>query len=191
MKNKTMLLSIGITLAVLLILHLGASRTLTFNEEVQISVPIEAAWDVLGNQFTAPHLWSTNFKSSAPGGDPKIPGLTFRHRATITANGDNWQELDAFNPEEFSLSYHISKGIPSIAKKGTGHWKLTSINPAQTRLNVDFVLETKGLPGLMMSPVVRKKVAQSSREIVAEFKYYLENKKPHPRKLQSLKSDNL
>lgn len=185
MKNKIMLASITI-IAVLAAIHFFASRNLSFKEEVIIQKNINDVWEVLGNQFTKPHLWATNFITSEPGGPPKLPGLNYLHRATKTESGDNWQELDTFDPANHMLSYHISKGIPPIAQSGIGTWKLTQISETETRLNVDFILVTKGLPGLVMSPVVSKKVGKASAEIVEEFKYYLENDKPHPRKMEAM-----
>lgn len=186
MKKKIMLTTI-IIIAALIAAHFFASRTLLFKEEVVIHKNIDDVWEVLGNQFTEPHIWATNFLTSKPDGSPKIKGLTYLHRATTTESGDNWQELDTFEPNNFSLSYHISKGIPPIAKKGIGTWKLTKINERETRLNVNFILETKGLPGLVMSPIVSKKVSQASKEIVEEFKFYVENGQPHPRKIAAIK----
>ena len=185
MKKRIMLSSI-IIIAVLAAVHFFASRTLSFEVELVIQKNINDVWEILGNQFTEPHIWASNFITSKPGGSPKLPGLSYLHRATTTENGDNWQELDDFDPANHSLSYHISKGIPSIAKSGIGTWKLTKINETTTRLNVDFKLVTKGLPGFVMSPVVSKKVGKASDEIVEEFKYYVENEKPHPRKLEAM-----
>ena len=186
MKYKTMLAPTVVIAVALLLVHFFVNRTLQFTEEVIIEKPTGEVWEVLGNQFAEPHLWATNFKASKPGGKPKLSGLAYKHRATVTDNGDNWQELDSFDPTNYSLSYHISKGKPSIAKWATGSWKLTKISDTQTRLKVDFILETKGLPGFLMSPMVNKKVGKASQEIVEEFKYYLENEKPHPRKLAAL-----
>lgn len=182
-----MLVTAVIIVAALAVVHFFASRTLAFKEEVIIEASIEDAWEVMGNQFAEPHIWSTNFLTSVPGGDPKLEGLAYRHRATTTENGDNWQELDAFDPATHSLSYHISKGVPPVAKSAVGHWKLTKLTDNKTQLNVDFFLETKGLLGFIMSPIVSKKVGQSSDELMEEFKYYLENGKPHPRKLEATK----
>jgi len=182
-----MLVTTLIIVAILATVHFFASRTLQFNEEITIEASIEEAWEVMGQQFTEPHTWSSNFLTSQPGGEPKLKGLVYRHRATTTKNGDNWQELDAFSPSNHSLSYHISKGVPPVAKSAIGHWKLTKLTDNKTQLNVDFSLQTKGLPGLVISPIVSKKVGQSSAELMEEFKYYLENGKPHPRKLAATK----
>ena len=79
MKKKTMLVTAGIIVAALALVHLFASRTLTFKEEVIIEATIEDAWEVLGNQFTEPHIWATNFITSQPGGEPKLEGLALKN----------------------------------------------------------------------------------------------------------------
>jgi hypothetical protein len=183
---KTALIILAVLAGLGLIIQFFVSRTLAFKEELIIEASIEDAWEIMGNQFAEPHIWSTNFITSEPGGNPKLKGLAYLHRATTTENGDNWQELDAFNPANHSLSYHISKGVPPIAKSAIGHWKLTKITDNRTQLNVDFFLETKGLLGFIMSPIVSKKVGRSSDELMEEFKYYVENGKPHPRKLEAI-----
>lgn len=184
--KKPMLITVIVTVVALVLVHIFASREMHFNEEVLINKNVDEVWDVLGNQFAEADVWSSNFKTSQPGGDPKLPGLAYLHRETTTAKGVSVQELDTFNPANYSLTYHVSKGVPPIAKSALGEWSLTKVSDNQTRMNVHFILETKGLLGLVMSPVLSKKVGQASNEIVEEFKYYLENGKPHPRKLESL-----
>ena len=125
MKKKRMITTILISAAVLVLLHFTVKRELHFDEEVLIKKNIDEVWQVLGNQFTEAHIWSTNFKSSKPGGEPKLPGLTYLHRETMTEKGENFQELDEFDPVNHSLSYHVSRGVPGIAKSTLGKWSLT------------------------------------------------------------------
>ena len=183
MKKKPVMIGILITTIILIFLNYVLTRDLHFEEEVLIEKNIDEVWEVLGNQFTEVHLWSANFKSSNPGGEPKLLGLDYLHRETMTEKGENFQELDNFDPANYSLSYHVSKGAPKIAKSALGEWKLTKTEDNQTRMNVHFILETKGLLGFILSPVISKKIAQASAEITEELKYYVENGQPHPRKL--------
>lgn len=185
--KKPMLVALAITVIVLVVIHFTAKRELHFEDQVLIEKNIDDVWEVLGNQFTEPHVWAVNFKTSEAGGEPKLPGLTYLHRATTTENEVNWQELDTFEPENYRLTYHISKGIPPIASQGLGDWSLEKVTDNQTQMTVRFVLVTKGFLGLVMSPIVSKKVAAASSELAEEFKYYLENGKPHPRKVEDLK----
>jgi hypothetical protein len=182
MKKKRMLVGILITVGVLVLLHFVASRELHFEEEVMIEKNIDDVWEVLGNQFAEANVWASNFKSSKPGGKPKLSGLDYLHRETMTEKGENFQELDKFDPVNYSLTYHISRGVPAIAKEALGEWSLTKTKENQTRMNVHFILQTKGLLGFIMSPVFSKKIESASAEIVEEFKYYMENGKPLLRK---------
>ena len=185
MKKKPMIIGLVITVVALALVHVFASRELHFNEEVLINKNVNEVWQVLGNEFPEAHVWSTNFISSKPGGEPKLEGLAYRHRETMTAKGEIFQELDTFDPANYSLSYHVSKGVPPIAKSLKGVWGLTKVGDDQTRLNVQFIFETKGLIGFVMSPIVSKKIGKGAKEIAEELKYYMENGKPHPRKLES------
>jgi hypothetical protein len=187
MKNKSMLFTILAVMGALVILNFTVKRELHFEEEVLINKGIDESWEVLGNQFSEAHLWSTNFKSSKPGGMPKLNGLDYLHRETMTEKGENFQELDEFDPDNYKLSYHVSRGVPGIASSALGEWRLSKVSNEQTRLNVHFILETKGLLGFVMSPVISSKISNASTEIAEELKYYLENDKPHPRKLESIK----
>jgi hypothetical protein len=186
MKNKSMLVPILISAVVLVLLNFVVKRELHFEEDVMIDKNIDEVWEVLGNQFTKANVWSSNFKSSKPGGEPKLASLDYLHRETMTKNGENFQELDEFDPVNYSLSYHVSRGVPGIAKSALGKWSLFKVENNETRLKVHFILETKGLIGFVLSPVVSKKVGRASAEIAEELKYYMENGKPHPRKLLAL-----
>lgn len=180
-----MLIAIVFTAVVLVVLNSVVKRELHFEGDVLIEKNIDEIWEVLGNQFSEVHVWSTNFISSKAGGEPKLPGLDYLHRETMTESGENFQELDNFDPVNYSLSYHVSKGGPGIAQNAIGRWSLTKTENNQTRMKVHFSLETKGLLGFILSPVMSKKVGRASAEIVDELKYYLEHGEPHPRKLSA------
>jgi hypothetical protein len=154
-------------------------------QELEINKDVEAAWEVMGKQFAQIHLWSTNFKDSKPGGSSKFVGLDYSTRITITARGETVQELDAFDPTTHSLAYHISKGMPAIAKHASAVWSLQPIGTNKTKVILQFNMETKGFPGFLLTPMMRKGMGKSAIEIAEDLKYYLENGEPHPRKVKS------
>jgi hypothetical protein len=151
-------------------------------QEAIINKNAAAVWEVMGNQFAQVHLWSSNFKSSNPGGDPKLPGLDYLYRDTVTARGQTIQELDNFDPDNYFLSYHISKGAPKIAKNARGDWSLEAIGPDKTKVTIEFFMDPKGLLPVILSPIIKKKLGKAGAEIAEELKYYIENGKPNPRK---------
>ncbi len=74
-----------------------------------IKKPIQEVWEVMGNQFGHADKWSSNFKTSKPGGEPKFSGLEYSLRDTTTDRGNTVQELTAFDPGKYTLSYVITK----------------------------------------------------------------------------------
>lgn len=156
--------------------------------ETTIEQNIEAVWDVMGNQFAEAHLWSANFKASQPGGEPKLEGVTYAHRATITDRGETIQELDAFEPQNYSLAYHITEGAPEVAEKASAVWYLKEAADDQTQAFFEFTLEPKSFVSEEMATKIKMGLLKSSQMLAEEMKYYVENGKPHPRKVASMEN---
>jgi hypothetical protein len=153
--------------------------------EAIIEKPVKDVWEVMGNQFTQVHLWSSNFKDSKPGGTPNLPGLDYLYRDTITDRGQTIQQLDKFDSEDHVLTYHITKGIPKIAKKASGDWSLEAMGPNKTKVRIEFLMEPNNILAKILSPIIKLKLGKVAQEVADELKYYLENSQPHPRNLES------
>ncbi|MFT6442275.1 MAG: hypothetical protein ACJASM_001819 [Salibacteraceae bacterium] len=186
---------IMIIVSVLIIALIGglfilAEKHIRVKKELIIDKEISQVWEIMGNQFTEVHLWSTNFKNSKPGGQPKLEELDYLHRVTETERGETIQEIDIFDQTNHSITYHISKGAPKIAKSAVGIWSLESVETNKTKVIIEFKLETNGFIGLMLSPLIKLKLGKSTIEIEEELKFYAENRVAHPRKIESQKNQN-
>ena len=60
-------------------IYLMAEKNIHVKKEFVINENINAVWEVMGTQYTKVHLWSTNFKNSKAGGNPKLPGINYLH----------------------------------------------------------------------------------------------------------------
>ena len=147
--------------------------------EVMINKSIAAVWEVIGNQFGHAHVWSSNFKTSKPGGEPKFKGLGYSHRDTTTERGNTIQELTAFDPSNYSFSYEITKGAPAIAQRAASTWYLKGAEQG-TVVHMDTIME----PKMPLSPEMESKIQMgltaSFKQLAEELKYYVENGVPHP-----------
>lgn len=141
-------------------------------------------WSVMGLQFDQVHLWCSNFLESKPGGSKKFEALEYSHRSTMTERGETIQVLDSFDTENYSLTYHITKGKPGIAKTASGVWSLEVVQDNKTKVTIAFDMEVKNAVGYVLSPIIKLKIGKSAEEIAEELKYYMENGKAHPRKLE-------
>lgn len=185
-----MLIIIVLIVAVLGVLYVIAEKNIHVKKELVIDKDINAVWEVMGVQYTEVHLWSTNFKDSKAGGKPKLSGLDYLHRITQTDRGETIQELDNFDSENYSLTYHISEGTPAIANSAVGIWSLTPIESNKTKVILEFQMETNGFKGLMLSSIIKLKLGKSAMGIAEELKFYVENGEPHPRKVESQVEQN-
>lgn len=155
------------------------------NISIRLSIekPITEAWEVMGNQFGYAHLWSSNFKTSKPGGKAKFDGLSYSLRDTTTDRGNTIQELTAFDPQNHSLTYQITKGAPEIAKMAGATWSLVEQSNTSTLVIMDFVMKPKIALNEEMETKIRMGLTASVKALAEELKYFLEKGEPHPNNL--------
>ena len=111
--------------------------------EIKINANINNVWAVMGEDFAGASKWSTNFQTSKPFGDKKFEGLDYSGRETTTERGLTIQVLDKYEPENYSLEYHITEGIPPVGKSASSHWYLKSDSEG-TIAFFDYDMELKG-----------------------------------------------
>ncbi len=153
------------------------------NRKTTINKSIMDVWEVLGNQFGEISNWSSLISESKVYGDSKLGGLTYSKRETNTTRGITVQEMTSFNPEQYSLSYKALSGTPFFIKSTNAEWVLSKLNEGSTQLNMSVDIQTKGILGFILSPIVKIKLGKLGDELVDDFKYFLENGNPHPRKV--------
>ncbi|MFT4986581.1 MAG: hypothetical protein ACI9AT_002515 [Ulvibacter sp.] len=143
-----------------------------------IKKSIQEVWEVMGNQYGYADKWSSNFKTSKPGGEAKFSGLEYSLRDTTTDRGNTIQELTAFDPSKFTLSYIITKGAPEIAKMAGATWSLFTENENSTIVSMDFIMEPKMPINGEMETKIKMGLTASVKELTEELKFYLETGKP-------------
>lgn len=171
--------------AVIIGLYFIVDKKVSAQKELVINKNIDDVWEIMGTQFDQVHLWSTNFKESKAGGSAKFSSIPYSERITRTDRGETIQELDSFDPTTHTLTYHITKGAPGIAKYASAVWSLKSSGENETTVILAFKMETKGFFGFMMMPLIKKGMGKSALEIAEDLKHYAENGTPHPRKVKS------
>lgn len=151
--------------------------------KVTINKSIDEVWEVMGNQFGDAHLWSSNFKTSKPGGEKKFEGMDYSLRDTTTPNGNTIQELKEFDTTNYSFKYEIVAGKPEIAKFVSSHWYLKESEEC-TIAYMDSVMESKQELPQEMASKIQKGLTASFQTLADELKFYLEEGKPHPNNLK-------
>lgn len=153
-------------------------------KELSIAKPVEEVWEVLANQFGKIDKWASIISHSEVSGPAKLPGVSYSIRSTKTTQGDTQQELTGFNADGHTISYKSISGTPAIIKQVTAHWSLEERGENNTHLVLDFSAEMKGL-GFILAPIAKIKLGKVGDVLLDDFKYYVENGTPHPRKLSA------
>ena len=148
------------------------------NVQVTIQKSIDEVWEVMGNQFGHADVWSSNFKTSKPGGEKKFKGLDYSLRDTTTDTGNTIQELTAFDAAAYSFSYEITQGAPDIAKRATSTWYLKETEGG-TVAYMDTIMEPKMPLNEEMEGKIKMGLTASFNQLAEELKFYMETGKAH------------
>ncbi|MEL6355429.1 MAG: SRPBCC family protein [Bacteroidota bacterium] len=153
--------------------ELEIKRTFTVNK------PIHEVWDVLGNRFGEAYKWATGIYHSAGYGVPQTEGASCNNRACATSQGNIKEAIRTFDVRNYHLEYEVVEGFPGFVKKGGNNWRLSS-KGARTQVDIHFIVETQGIMGFIMSPLMKKQLGKVFDQAVLDFKYYVETGQPSP-----------
>ena len=185
-------LKLTIALVATMLISLGTSAKeklpTVIHQQITIDASIDKAWAVLGPQFENAQIWASSIKHSEALNKESINGSTCTLRGCyVSGMGKIKETLLTYSPNEHSLSYVIKEGMPKMVKYASNHWQLTDLGNGKTGLKMTIEMKTGGFMGWMMKGLMKKKMTKLSSEIAEEFKYYVENGIPHPRKIKASK----
>lgn len=160
----------------------------TINKEISINKSIEAAWKVLGLEFAQADKWASSVKHSEARDTKSFKGSSCSERGCeIPGMGSIKEKLLKYSDTDYLLSYQVYDGMPVMVKFMSNTWQLHATSANSCKLTMKMEMKTGRLMGVIMKPMIKMQMSGMANKIVEDFKYYLENGKPHPRKIKSLK----
>ena len=156
-----------------------------FHREITIDRPIDEAWELLGPQYGkacewAPGVHGSGVLATSADGQPTA-------RACATDFGDIKERVTAYDPDRYLLEYEVTEGFPGMIKEGRNRWQLHPAGPGKTRLTMDMTINTGGLMGAIMKPMMKMKLNATADDAVAGFKHYVETGRASKAKLKEAK----
>ncbi len=161
------------------------AKIMVIEKEIIINSDIEKCWKVLGVDFAHASRWASAV-SHSEGKGAAFNGASCTERSCSTTMGGLKEKLLEFSPENYLLKYEVAEGMPSMVKYATNDWRLTSLAGSQTRLTMAVEMQIEGLMGTLMRPMMRSKMSKITGQLCEEFKFYVENGQPHPRKVKAM-----
>ena len=158
-------------------------------QELIIDAGIDKAWQVLGPQFADAYKWASSIKHSEARDHDNFNGSTCTERGcNVKGIGNIKEKLLIYSEAERKISYQVYEGMPRMVKYASNTWTLTELGNGKTKVEIQLEMTTGGLMGAMMKGMMKKKMAKLSKEVIDEFKYYVETGTPHPRKVKAINS---
>lgn len=186
MKKLTIML---LSMCVLSYTHVNAAKekpSTIIKKEININASIDKAWQVLGPQFADAQKWASSISHSEGRGEGMNGAACSERGCGVVGIGEVQERILKYSDDEHLLSYQVYDGMPKMVKYASNTWKLIRLEDGTTKLEMQMELKTGGMMGAMMKGMMKKKMAKMADEVVEEFKYYVENGKPHPRKVEAL-----
>ena len=156
-----------------------------FKREITINQPIAAVWEVLGNQYSEAYKWAGGLNHSQGYGQPALEGASCNNRACDTTSGKFQEEIRIFDPKNHTLEYEAIEGFPFFVDKAVNNWQLSQLGN-QTKVNMRLTVETKGLVGAIMSPMMKMQMNKIIATVLDDLKHYVETGEPSPSKAREL-----
>lgn len=92
-------------------------------KEITVNKNIEAAWKVLGIEFSDVHTWASA-ENHSEGKCCGINGASCSERGCATSMGKLKEKLLQYSNENHFLYYQVAEGMPFIVKQATNTWRL-------------------------------------------------------------------
>lgn len=159
---------------------------MNINKEILVNRPITEVWDVLGNQFGDAYKWARGLDHSAAHGEATLEGAVCSHRTCdVPGFGEVEEVIRKFDAKNHILAYEITKGFPGFISSGVNTWTLTE-EGSNTKVVMNLEMETKGLMGVIMGPMMKMKLNKLIAGVVADLKTYAETGAPSAQKVKEL-----
>ncbi|MEL6191922.1 MAG: SRPBCC family protein [Bacteroidota bacterium] len=156
-----------------------------FIKTTTVDKPIEKVWEILGNQFGEAYKWAGGLYHSEGFGTPALEYAPFNSRACNTSQGKITEEIRVFDPENYKLVYEVVKGFPGFVEVGKNQWSLSPVGD-KTEVHMHLVIETKGIMGFIMGPMMGMQLKKVVSTVLEDFKHFVETGSPSPSKAKEM-----
>ena len=106
-------------------------------ESEVINVSAEKLWDIVGNDFAHVVKWATSADHSSGSGTPDFEGASCNIRGcdlNTECFSKIQEKLTEFNPQNKSLTYEVTKGMPGFVTKAGNRWQVIAVSPTSSKI---------------------------------------------------------
>ncbi|WP_271765991.1 SRPBCC family protein [Aquimarina algiphila] len=157
-----------------------------FKKEIIINKPIEAVWEILGNQFGDAYKWASGLNHSKGFSSPVINGAPSNNRACELPSGKIKEVIKKFDIGNYILEYEVIQGFPFFVDTAINNWQLLTIDSEKTKVQMHLVVKTQGLIGSIMRPMMKMQLSKQIEYIPNDLKHFVETGTPSQNKAKEI-----
>ena len=155
-------------------------------KEIVINKQIHHVWEVVGDQYADAYKWARGLHFSHGHGTPKFDGASCNNRTCeVPGFGKVNEVIRKYDPKNYVLSYEVVEGFPGFITKGVNTWRLTP-QGGKTKVSMHLVMDTKGLKGAIMGPMMKMQLNKLIAGVVEDLKIFLETGAPSKQKQKEI-----
>ncbi len=167
------------TLILLLTINTGimAQKGFDLQKEITINVPASELWDMVGPGFVEVYKWSSNVDHAEGKGQSNFEGAVCNERfCEVNVKGFSKisEKLTKYNQEEMSLAYEVQDGMPGFVTKAVNDWTVVPVDKHRSKLVMKAEFGSKGLMGMLMNGMMKKKMNETLETVLNDAKVYAE-----------------
>ncbi len=160
------------------------------NNELIIAASANDVWHVVAHRFDEIGVWATAIPESSINTEAPPPeGAEIGGRVcttTLAGIPDVYETFTYYDEAGMKFGYEATAGLPFFVKSAENNWHVQSVGPNKSVVKTWAVVTFKKFPGLFFAPFFKWQISRIGGRTMAELKYYIEQGKPHPRKVKAL-----
>ena len=165
----------------------NSNYTMNIKREIVIEKPVSEVWMIVGSHFGDAYKWARGLNHSEGHGESEFEGATCRNRTCqVPGFGKIKEVIQEFDQVNHVLSYEVVEGFPGFISSAVNTWNLEAIGQKKTKVTMNLVMNTTGIKGAIMGPMMKMNLNKMISGVVSDLKIYAETGKPSPYKTKEL-----
>lgn len=128
-----------------------------FPATVVIEAPAERVWHVIAHEFADIGQWATAVQ----------------------------ERFTYFDEEGMRFGYMAVAGLPRFIRHAENNWSVQPLSTKRAQVEIRGELELSDRWAWLMAPILKWQLSRTGKFTIEELKYYIEEGKPHPRKVRA------
>lgn len=153
---------------------------LKMEQQFDIKAPARTIWRVLAHEYQHMDRWCSLVKSCLSVTD----GAVSNGHDVSGRICDQVQENFVYYDDRAMCFGYQAQHPPLLMRKAANSWRVQAIDDNRSRVFVAPEIDAHPVLALLIRPLIKL----MGQRVIEELIYYLEQGKPHPRKLKQLKS---